>query len=100
MKRVDLDLAPIKDWNTFHDLFAATFHFPSYYGRNMDAWVDCMSDVADEDDDFIFLHLTGAKALKERCPEILLAINECAAFLNYRQHESGSNPIISVSYHV
>jgi len=100
MKLVDLDLTPIKDWDTFHDLFAATFGFPAYYGRNMDAWIDCMGDVAGEKNELIFLHLTGAKALKDRCPEIFEAINECSAFLNYRQRESDANPIISISYHV
>src|SRR6202035_4296049 len=29
--------------STFHDTFATKLHFPSYYGRNMDAWIDVMS---------------------------------------------------------
>jgi hypothetical protein len=30
--------------STFHDTFATKLHFPSYYGRNMDAWIDVMSN--------------------------------------------------------
>ena len=35
--------------NTFHTLVAEALHFPSYYGRNMDALNDCMRDVATRD---------------------------------------------------
>jgi len=34
----------ITNWNTFHNVFAKDFDFPSYYGENMDAWIDCMDD--------------------------------------------------------
>lgn len=37
----------ILDWQSFHDVFAEAMGFPSYYGRNMDAWIDCMT-YADE----------------------------------------------------
>ncbi|WP_206361205.1 barstar family protein, partial [Pseudomonas viridiflava] len=33
----------ISDWQTFHNVFAEQFGFPVFYGRNMDAWVDCLS---------------------------------------------------------
>ncbi len=39
----------ITDWDTFHDAFAATLGFPGFYGRNMDAWIDCVTSV-DRDD--------------------------------------------------
>jgi len=35
----------IKDWDSFH--FQATVGFPDYYGRNMDAWIDCMTHIDD-----------------------------------------------------
>jgi hypothetical protein len=37
----------IKDWDSFHSVFQATFGFPDYYGRNMDAWNDCMTYIDD-----------------------------------------------------
>ncbi len=100
MKSVRLDLSDVRDWDGFHDLFAASFNFPAYYGRNMDAWNDCMGDAVSPEDGPIFLHLDGALEFKARCPEIFEALNECSAFLNCRRHEAGANPIISLSYHV
>jgi hypothetical protein len=35
--------------NTMHDDFAAALSFPGYYGRNLDALNDCMSDVVNHD---------------------------------------------------
>jgi len=33
----------ITDWASFHDVFMHTLGFPDFYGRNMDAWIDCMT---------------------------------------------------------
>jgi hypothetical protein len=37
----------ITDWDSFHSVFQATLGFPEFYGRNMDAWIDCMTYVDD-----------------------------------------------------
>ena len=42
-KNVQIDGSAISDWNSFHDIFAAAFGFPAFYGRNMNAWIDCMT---------------------------------------------------------
>ncbi|WP_198291405.1 barstar family protein [Methyloversatilis discipulorum] len=31
----------ITDWPSFHDEFNRVFQFPAFYGRNMNAWIDC-----------------------------------------------------------
>ena len=36
-------MSQITDWDSFHETFAAALGFPSYYGRNMNAWVDCLT---------------------------------------------------------
>jgi len=33
------------DWETFHDEFQEKMGFFDGYGRNMDAWIDCMGDM-------------------------------------------------------
>jgi len=43
MPFVRVDATHIRDWDNFHDVFADAFGFPDFYGRNMDAWVDCMT---------------------------------------------------------
>jgi hypothetical protein len=46
---VEVPISQIHDWDTFHDTFAQALGFPDFYGRNMDAWIDCLT-YADEDD--------------------------------------------------
>lgn len=47
MTVVKLDTRPITDWLTFHTVFAKSFGFPGFYGRNMNAWIDCMTSLDD-----------------------------------------------------
>lgn len=42
---IQIDTHLIKDWKSFHDVFSETFGFPKFYGRNIDAWNDCMSSL-------------------------------------------------------
>ena len=49
MPLVKIDCTQITDWHTFSDVFAAAFGFPGYYGRNMNAWIDCMTYLDDPD---------------------------------------------------
>jgi RNAse (barnase) inhibitor barstar len=100
MKRVSLNVSSIRNWENFHDLFSAVFKFPHYYGRNLNAWIDVMSDP-DIAGIGYFIHLEGADQMKTQCPDIFTALIECAAFVNYRCHEAGDEgPIIALSYHV
>lgn len=94
MKKVKIDAQGIKDWDSFHDVFSQTFNFPAYHGRNMDAWIDCMDDITSE---ITLIDLGDCRTLKENYPEIVEAINECAAFINYRRIEAGENPALIIS---
>ncbi len=47
VKIVTVPVSEIKDWDTFHTVFAHVFGFPDYYGRNMNAWIDCMTYLDD-----------------------------------------------------
>jgi hypothetical protein len=42
-KNVQIDGSKITDWDSFHDCFSGMLGFPGFYGRNMDAWNDCMT---------------------------------------------------------
>jgi len=97
MKNATIDLATVTGWESFHELFAQSFAFPSYYGRNMNAWIDCMEDFAIEGGS-LRLDLKGMTALKTRCPETYEALNECAAFINHRAVESGDESFIAICY--
>ena len=43
-----LDGAAIRDKETLHTLLAEGLNFPCWYGRNLDALYDCLTDVQEE----------------------------------------------------
>lgn len=46
MQSIKLDLSSVKSEDEFHDLVKDVFGFPYYYGRNLDAFWDCLSEIA------------------------------------------------------
>ena len=95
---VAVDASRIADRDSFHAVFAESFGFPDYYGRNMDAWIDLMT-LMDEDSattgvsvapgETVTIALAGGRDLRERLPEIYDALVECTAFVNERRIEGG-----------
>jgi hypothetical protein len=96
----------ITDWSTFHDVFQQVLGFPDFYGRNMDARVDCMTslDAPDEQTTAVFAPLSGllvleindAFSFKQRCPEQYNAFIECSAVANLRRTETGKRPVLAL----
>lgn len=105
---VQIDANLITDWQTFHDVFAEKFGFPSFYGRNMDAWVDCLSYLDDPSAEMSKLHIPcgqtlallidNAQCFKQRCPDQFEALVECAAFLNWRVVVAGGAPLLALAF--
>ncbi len=93
IKRIRINTDLITDWESFHDVFKITFGFPDFYGRNMDAWIDCMTDIDDNQTgmlrvsinktDTLVIELINSNSFKERCLAFYFALNECAAFVNF-----------------
>ena len=108
-KNIPIEGKRISDWDSFHDMFAKTFGFPSFYGRNMSAWIDCMTYLDDPEagmtsthvtrGDVIVLCVSNVGAFKERCPEIYDALVECSAFVNYRRIETGNPAVLALSFY-
>ena len=48
MKKIILPLAKVKSREELHDILSGAFDFPSFYGRNMDALHDCLTDLMEE----------------------------------------------------
>jgi RNAse (barnase) inhibitor barstar len=95
MTIVRIDTRRITDWDSFHTLFFEEFQFPDYYGRNMDAWIDCMSDI----DLLTVIQLDHVDEFAMRCPELYDAILEATAFVNWRYVEGGVQPYLMLSFH-
>lgn len=107
---VTIDCNNIHDWQSFHDEFQRVFGFPSFYGQNMNAWIDCMSSLSDPEDEMTSIHcekgkiitleLKHVRAFKSNFPELYDAIIECSAFVNWRLIERGLQPVLGLSFYL
>ena len=92
----------------FHDTFARLFGFPAYYGRNMDAWLDCMSCLRTPQEALSSLHVEEGKtltllihdheSLRDSAPQQWNDLIECAAFANSRELKRGEGPILAFAF--
>ena len=94
----------------FHAVFAKALGFPAFYGNNMSAWVDCMTNLDNPSADLseihverghcLTVHIEDAKILKEEAPLVWDDFTECAAFVNWRRIEMGEPPVLALAYYV
>lgn len=105
MPSVYLDGRKIGDWRAFHAECQAEFGFPEFYGRNMDAWIDCLSSLRDADgmskfvlgpDEILQIEVLNTSVLLRKAPEILEALQECVQEVNERYVENGEKPGLSL----
>ena len=106
---VRIDANRILDWSTFHAVFAEAFEFPAFYGKNMDAWIDCLTYLDDPESGMTTVHVNGGGVIslvidnagdfKKRCPEQFAALVECAGFVNWRRVERGNPPVLALSFY-
>jgi hypothetical protein len=109
MKVVKLDTRRITDWVTFHDVFEKVFGFPGFYGRNLNAWIDCMgyldepgagmSTIHTSAGEVVVLQLEHVDDFVRRCPEQYSAIVECSAFVNWRRVEAGYPAVLALAFY-
>src|SRR4051812_34199291 len=100
---VRLQTNSITDWDSFHSVFAATMGFPAFYGRNMNAWIDCMTGFDDgmtrftvTPGELFHLEVADSKDFAQRLPEISQAFIEGASFVNSRRIERGEQPVLAL----
>jgi RNAse (barnase) inhibitor barstar len=105
MARARLNSDRITDFDSFHEECSRVFGFPNFYGRNMNAWIDCMSSLRDDDDmttillephEFLHIEVPEAETLRERVPEVFAAFTDCTAFVNRRFTSAGTLPAIAL----
>jgi hypothetical protein len=103
---VDIFVDRVVDWDSFHDVFQERLGFPDFYGRNLNAWIDCLTSADQQGHGMttttvspgeILTHMIkDAADFQARCPEQYSALLECAAFVNYRRAEVGEPPVIAL----
>jgi len=105
---VSIDARKITDSASFHSVFAEEFGFPSYYGRNMDAWIDCMTSLDTPEDGMSKVHvkpghvvviqIEHAQDFVARCPKLYADLVKCSSFVNWRLIEKGHEPLLALSF--
>jgi hypothetical protein len=97
----------IDGWDAFHDQSAAAFGFPDFYGRNMDAWIDCLTYVRDGDgmsrfalgpEEPLVVEVLATESFNRRVPQVFDALIECAAAVNQRQAAAGEVPALHLLF--
>jgi hypothetical protein len=107
MKTVSIDARAIEGEASFHDAFVSALRFPSWYGRNMDAWIDCMSSLDDPNNwlsevtvqagEMLVLAVENAAEFKSRCPELWRELLDGVAFVNWRRMEQGRSAFLAIA---
>ncbi|MEO1278518.1 MAG: barstar family protein [Planctomycetota bacterium] len=105
--RIDGD--QITGWSSFHDVFAEVLGFPEFYGRNMAAWVDCLTSLDCPEDGMTSIHVSPPAVLTiqidnaaqwlRRDREMFRAMVDAVAFVNWRRIETGEPAVVCLSYH-
>ncbi len=105
MPTIHLDASQITGWESFHTVFASTFGFPNFYGRNMNAWIDCMTSLDTPEDGMTTVHGTASDPVVlymenvDKVPdEVLEALVEDAAFVNYRKLKVGEPAVLLLAF--
>jgi RNAse (barnase) inhibitor barstar len=108
MPTVELDGRAIAAWPAFHDASRRAFGFPDFYGRNMSAWIDCLSTLRENDgmsafvlgpDEILEILLQHADSLRRRAPRILAALSDAVEEVNQRHLDSGEKPVLALLLH-
>jgi hypothetical protein len=108
MAHVSLDGSRITDWTSFHAACRTAFGFPDFYGNNMNAWVDCLSYLRDDDgmsafrlgpDEMLDIEITDTGLLRQRAPEILDELVFCVEAINDRYADYGEKPALKLVLH-
>ena len=96
------------DWPSFHAEMARAFGFPSWYGANFDAWLDCMTGLDDPAAGLTMVHapaggvvtliVEDVDALALGAPAIFSALVDGVADVNERRRERGAGPVLTLAY--
>ena len=104
-RQVTIDGNQIHSWESFHDVFARAFTFFESYGRNMNAWIDCMSSLDEvdgvtnfalADDEDVLLLIRNFEQFAMAAAEISGALLDCTTFVNRRYEEWNGRARIAI----
>ena len=107
MARFEIDATDIRDETSFHAVFQDALGFFDGYGRNMNAWIDCMNDLHGPrslssfnlpEGEPVDLMFRGTDEFGRRCPELLRELVECTAAVNRRYRSMNSEVRVALVF--
>lgn len=105
MATAELNGAAIVDEASFHAESRRAFGFPASYAGTIDAWVDCLSYLRDEEnmtkfrlkpDEVLEIVITGADTMRARAPDLLEEMSFCIGGINERYEDYGEPPALEL----
>ena len=105
MAKAILNGGAVLGWDSFHTECRASFGFPDFYANTMDAWVDCLSYLRDEDgmtkfrlgpDEVLEIEVHDAATMRARVPDLLEEMTFCIAGINERYEDYGEKPALAL----
>ena len=102
---IELDLAGVQILPELHRELARVFGFPSFYGNNYPALVDCLSSLRFPEDGMTSVNLASkddvlelrVKNLSSRGKDIVLTLLSALEAVNGRAMKNGFGPSICLS---
>ena len=105
MASAELNGSAIAGWDTFHSESKQAFGFPDYYANTMDAWVDCLSYLRDEESmtrfrlkphEVLEIVVKDSAAMRQAAPDLLEEMAFCVAGINERYEDYGEKPALAL----
>jgi len=103
MASVELNGAAIQDEASFHAACKSAFGFAETYSGSMDAWVDSLSYLRDDENmtrfrlkpnEVLEIVVTAAKQMQ---PDLLEEMSFCVAGINERYEDYGEKPALKLT---
>ncbi|MFP5394370.1 MAG: barstar family protein, partial [Gammaproteobacteria bacterium] len=99
----ELNGGAMADEAGFHAECKRAFGFPEFYGNSMDAWVDCLSYLRDDENmtkfrlkpnEVLEIVVTNAAAMH---PDLREEMTYCVAGINERYDDYGEKPALKLT---
>ena len=106
MATVHLNGEQLTTWEEFHAQCQGAFGFPDFYGRNLDAFIDCLSYLRDDDgmskfrlkpNEKLRIEVKQSEVLRQKAPDILAELAFCIDALNERYADYGELPALELA---
>jgi RNAse (barnase) inhibitor barstar len=96
MAIVEFHGATLRDIASFHSICCHIFGFPDFYGMNMNAWIDCLTYLDDDDGmsnvvlppgEHLTIVLHDSDLVRKNAPDVLDALIVGCTAVNQRQRD-------------